>query len=405
MGICAGVRCKVSGTVMKKIITVCLFVVLPFIAACNDSSSSTSDSTFQSDIVTESFVNDAASVLSDYTMAQALEPNCTPDEASNLPLPSAFMVYRRSEAAPKRLVVFAHGIGHEVSASWVPHMRRQIQAARFLPQNPGDVVFLSTNYRDNFGFPALRGAHDTIAATLQVLERFPSIETVYLMGVSMGGSVSGTAIAESIDLQSGGRFSDVKEPLFDYWITVEGVSNLVETYSEAQAAVQAVDNDTARRAVEGIERDTGGTPAECPHAYTRRSPMYHAATMKAGGLKAATVIHPVNDGLVPHNQGRQMAAALTTATIPTQFFTITRVHPWQDNGTTGTETLLLGDADPYLNLAGHASESDPIHPVMVTAFQQLRKMLDGSYNETVPYFECVVDPEIPADSCQVDQFQ
>lgn len=33
------------------------------------------------------------------------------------------------------------------------------------------------------------------------------------------------------------------------------------------------------------------------------------------------------------------------------------------------------------------------------------KTLDGTYNETVPYFECVVGPNIPSDSCPVDQFQ
>ncbi|MBB3048095.1 hypothetical protein FHR99_002361 [Litorivivens lipolytica] len=389
----------------KIIITMGLMALCLALSACNDSSTTNTGTTRTTDVVVESFANDSRAVLSDYTLAAALEPHCEPSEVFDAEIPEAYLVYRRSEPSPTRLVVFAHGIGHDAGESWVPHMRRQIFAAAGLQNQPGSVVFLSTNYRDNGGFPTLHGAHDTIAATLTVLQRFPTIETVYLMGVSMGGAVSGTAIAESIDLTSGGRFKDVKEPLFDYWLTVEGVSNIVETYAEAQAAFQAVNNGTAKQAIDGMERDNGGSPAECPFAYQRRSPMFHAATMKAGGLRAATVIHPVNDGLVPHNQGRQMASALTTALIPTQFYTVTRVHPWQDSGSTGTGTLQVGAVDPYLNLAGHASEKDPIHPVMVTAFQQLMKMLDGSYNETVPYFECIIDPEIPSDSCQVDQFQ
>ncbi len=376
------------------------------VAGCNSSSSSSSSgSSSSSQLVVESFVNDAPTRLAAFDVEGPRDPMCAPDEASSVPLPLAYMAYRRDEA-PTRLVVFAHGIGHEVNRSWVPHMRRELQLARFLQNNPGNVAFVSTNYRDNFGFPALRGAHDTISATLHMLEKFPTIETVYLFGVSMGGAVSGTAIAESVDLTNGGsKFTADGSPLFDYWIDVEGVSSVLETYSEAAAAAGATGNETAQAAQAGIERDTGGIPVQCPLAYQRRSPVFQAALMKQAGIKAATVIHAVNDGLVPYNQGRQMAAALTTATIPTQFFTIVGVFPGQNPGTTGTGTLGAGDADPYLNLAGHASEADAFHPVMRTAFEQLRKMLDGTYNETAPYFECLIDFNLPPETCPVDQFQ
>jgi hypothetical protein len=257
---------------------------------------------------------------------------------------------------------------------------------------------VATDYRDNLGFPTLRGAYDTIAATEYALEKFPSIDTVYLFGVSMGGAVSGTAIVESAAISDDGK------ALYDYWITAEGVSQLVETYGEAKAAAEATGNATAMAAAAGIERDTGGTPAECPLAYQRRSPALHAAQMQLGGVQAATVIHPVNDGLVPHNQGREMAGALTTAGIATQFFTVVGIPEGQDPGTTGTGTLGAGEADGTLNLAGHGSEADATHPVMRTAFEQLRKMLDGQYNAEVPYFECIVDHRAPEDSCQVDQF-
>ncbi len=379
------------------------------LSACNDSSSSGSgagsSSSNSSVIVVETFTTDSAKELSAFTISGPMDPNpgCVPDTASNLPLPEGLLVYRRDEK-PTRLVVFAHGNGHFVRKSWLPHMRRELQLAQFYQNKPGSVAFVATDYRDNLGFPTLRGAHDTIAATLRALKQFPSIETVYLFGVSMGAAVSGTAIAESVVLPTGeSKFTTDGSPLFDYWIDVEGVSQLAETYSEAAVAAQI--SEFAAAARDGIERDAGGTPPECPLAYQRRSPAYHAATMKLGGIKAATVIHAINDGLVPHNQGRVMASALTTATIPTQFFTIVGVFPGQDPGTTGTETLQAGDADPYLNLAGHGSEAQAFHPVMRVAFENLRKMLDGTYNETVPYFECAIDPNLPPDSCQVDQFQ
>ncbi len=396
----------VLSSAFKASILCALLGSLSLLSACNSSSSSSSSSgSSSSSVVVESFTTNSAVELAEFDISgpMDLNPGCVPDEASNAPLPEGLLVYRQNEE-PTRLVVFAHGNGHFVRNSWLPHMRRELQLAQFYANNPGKVAFVATDYRDNLGFPTLRGAHDTIAATLRALEKFPSIETVYLFGVSMGAAVSGTAIAESVILPTGeSKFTEDGSPLFDYWIDVEGVSQLAETYTEAAVAAQI--SEFAAAARDGIERDAGGTPPECPLAYQRRSPAYHAAAMKLGGIRAATVIHAVNDGLVPHNQGRVMAGALTTATIPTQFFTILRVYEGQDPGTTGTETLQAGDVDPYLNLAGHGSEAQAFHPVMRVAFENLRKMLDGTYNETVPYFECAVDPDLPPDTCQVDQFQ
>lgn len=361
------------------------------VSGCNNDSVSSVSS---DNATVERFVSQSSHTIAPLD----INPACGPDAASGEPLPEGLLVYKKDET-PSRLVVFSHGIGHTVQASWLPHMRRELRLAQRLENTPGEVAFVATDYRDNLGFPALRGAYDTIAATQYALDKFPSIETVYLFGVSMGGAVSGTAIVESAAI------SDDGSSLYDYWITVEGVSQLAETYSEAKAAAEATGNETAMAAAAGIERDTGGTPAECPLAYQRRSPALHAAQMQLGGIKAATVLHPVNDGLVPYNQGREMAGALTTAGIATQFYTIVGIPEGQNPGSTGTGTLGAGEADPLLNLAGHGSEADAHHPVMRSAFEQLRKMLDGTYNETVPYFECIVDHRAPEDSCQVDQFQ
>jgi len=377
--------------------------IVASLCACGGTSHSTtgnsnSSNSSASSYVTETFTTDAATDLAAFNIAgpSDINPLCIPDTASNPPLPEGLLVFKKDEA-PTRLVVFSHGIGHNVRSSWLPHMLREIRLAKSLANHPSDVAFVTTDYRDNLGFPALRGAHDTIAATLHAMARFPSIKTVYLFGVSMGGAVSGTAIVESTAVTADGS------SLYDYWLDIEGVSQLAETYAEA-AAVASM-SETAAQAQAGLERDTGGNPVICPLAYARRSPAYHGAEMKLAGLRAATVVHAINDGLVPHNQGRVMAAALTTAGIATQFFTIAEVYPGQDPGTTGTGTVGAGDLDPYLNLAGHGSEAQASHPVMRVGFENMRKMLDGTYNETVPYFECVIDPNIPNDSCPVDQLQ
>lgn len=275
---------------------------------------------------------------------------------------------------PTRLVVFCHGYGHTVEASWFGHVQRTLRA---------DTAVVTTNYRNNLEFPTLRGAEDTIAATQLALARFPTVQTVYLLGVSMGGAISGTAISESVGLGPNG------ESLYDYWVMVEGVSMLTETWAEATAV--------GSPAGPQIEDDAGGTPLTVPQEYQRRSPALRAQDMAAGGLRAAAVVHDFNDGLVPYNQGREMAAALLLARIPTQMFDVLRTAADQPRGTTGTGAIagIPGLDDPNdtlgLNLAGHGSEADYNHPVIRTGFEQLELMLDGTYDETTPYNETVVD--------------
>ncbi len=283
------------------------------------------------------------------------------------------------DSQPTKLVVFCHGYGQTVEGAWLAHMRRTASP---------DIAVVSTNYRDNFGFPSLRGAEDTIIATRNALARFPSIKTVYALGVSLGGNVCGNAITESV------KQSPTGKSLYDYWVDVEGLSNLTESWLEATAALP--------EAAAGMERDVGGTPADKPDEYVRRSPALNAQTMKSGGLQAVAVIHGFNDGLVPYNQGREMATALLAAGIPTQFFNVIFDGTTQTSGTTltGDIGLITGGEAPDvndelgLNLTGHGFEGDYGHPVIRAGFDQLQLMLDGKF-PTTPYGESVINPTPP----------
>jgi len=283
------------------------------------------------------------------------------------------------DSQPTKLVVFCHGYGQTVEGAWLAHMRRTASP---------DIAVVSTNYRDNFGFPSLRGAEDTIIATRNALARFPSIKTVYALGVSLGGNVCGNAITESA------KQSPTGKSLYDYWVDVEGLVNLSESWLEGSAALP--------EAAAGMERDAGGTPAEKPDEYVRRSPALNAQTMKSGGLQAVAVIHGFNDGLVPYNQGREMATALLAAGIPTQFFNVIFDGATQTSGTTltGGLALLTGGETPDvndelgLNLTGHGFEGDYGHPVIRAGFDQLQLMLDGKF-PTTPYGESVINPTPP----------
>lgn len=304
-----------------------------------------------------------------------LQPTARSTDGETVRATMAFV----ADSQPTKLVVFCHGYGHTVEDAWLEHMRRTASS---------DVAVVSTNYRDNFGFPSLRGAEDTIIATRNALKRFPSIKTVYALGVSLGGNVCGNAITESA------KQSPVGKSLYDYWVDVEGLSNLTESWTEASAALPD--------AAAGMERDVGGTPADKPDEYVRRSPALNAQTMKSGGLQAVAVIHGFNDGLVPYNQGREMAAALMLAGVPTQFFDVVFDGATQTSGTTltGDIGLVTGGEAPDvndelgLNLTGHGFEGDYGHPVIRAGFDQLQLMLEGKF-PTAPYGESVINPTPP----------
>ncbi len=309
------------------------------------------------------------STLTDAAVVQAAAPASSGKTEPGQP--SSLLAYVPG-TEPTRLVVFCHGLGHTVEASWAPAMLEFADA---------DTAVIATNYRDNLKLPVLRAAHDTIAATLAAKQRFPSVQTVYLLGVSLGGAVSGTAITEAVHATPDGS------GLYDYWVDVEGLVNLSESWAEAVAA--------APEYASFIEEETGGTPLTAPTEYVRRSPALRAQEMAAAGLKAAVIVHDINDGLVVSNQAQEMALALLTAAIPVQVFNVIRVGEGQDPGTTGTGALagILGLDDPnnLIRLAGHGSEADYAHPVIRTGFEQLRLMLDGGYDDSIPFIEYTVD--------------
>lgn len=257
--------------------------------------------------------------------------------------------------SPTDLVVFVHGSGHTVQNAWAHHMVEVAQHG---------AVAVGVNFRDNFGFPTMWGAEDTIHATLDALDRFPSIERTILFGTSMGGAISGTAISEAPRFTGGGG-------LYDIWIDVEGVSNVTETWAEATAI--------GHPAGPGIERDAGGRPHEVPAEYARRSPVTRGADMAAAGLEQAILVHAPFDGLVAYWQGQSMNAALRGAGIPTRFTTVARGSGSYDDSTAFDlfSPQLEQANQSTVDLAGHAWEGDRDHPVNEAAFGHLITLLAG----------------------------
>ncbi|MDX1497307.1 MAG: hypothetical protein R3352_07120 [Salinisphaeraceae bacterium] len=350
-----------------KLLT-CLFA-FSAVAACgsdSDDDANNNGASASSDLppglVIEQFAVDA-------TQVQASAPPSAGKTEITQP-PGLLGYYEGS--VPTRLVVFAHGLNHNVVDHWTQYIIRTTRP---------DVATVTSDYRDNLQFPILRGAHDLIAATLHAKQRFPTIETVYLLGVSMGGAVSGTAIAESVHV------TDDATGLYDYWIALEPLVNLYEAYFEAALVLPEIAAD--------MEEDAGGDPLTQPQAYQRRSPVTRSMEMADSGIRAVAIVHPLNDGLVSYNQGREMALATSLVGIPTQLTTVLRTAEGQDAGTDGTgliaDTLGVDDPNDQIRLAGHADEADAAHPVMRRGFEILEELLDGTYDETIPYMEHVLD--------------
>ena len=248
---------------------------------------------------------------------------------------------------------------------------------KFLPGNNG--------VPESRGFPLMTGAKDTLTATKLFESRCKSIRTVVLMGVSLGGNTSGLALAMAGANRARSRDGS---PLYDYWIDVEGEVNLIETYLEARAAAAAV--ETAANAKQDIEEETGGPIERHPGAYETRTVVARMDDIEDARLRGAVVIHGLDDGLVPYNQGREMAALLDNANVSTDMITIGRKSEQSERETTASG-YAAGQLDPDYRspLAGHASERSTTHIVMVTAFDQLTRILHGEVPQG--YDEIFVD--------------
>lgn len=263
--------------------------------------------------------------------------------------------------SPVTLVTMAHGTGHYVQRSWAQHV---ISTVAHGNESGHPTVAVAINYRDNFGFPILRGAQDLITIAQRMKATYHVTRSI-LVGVSLGGAVSGTAIVEG---PSG---------LWDTWVDLEGIVNLVESYTEARVLAVAV--PIAGVASAGSERDAGGTLEQKPQEYTRRSPLLRVNEFVSQGIREVAVVHSNADGLVGYHQSVKMTAALCGLGIPTTFDTMTRGSGNSDDTTLpGYAPGVQAVNNSTIDLTGHGSEADAAHPVMAQGLHRLFELLDGT---------------------------
>ena len=290
---------------------------------------------------------------------------------------------------PKGLVLFDHGYGH-TSASWVEHMKKAAKKGLIAvtPDYRGIEIKPDSNgdgLPESRGWNVMKGAADTVAAAQLFEARCPSIDKIVVFGVSMGGNTAGLAVA-----MAGGERRSNGDPLFDYWVNVEGAVNVVETYIGARALAPV--NEFAANAQADIEKEMGGTIEEKPDQYLNHAVVNQMSEIKRSGIKGVISIHGLDDGLVPYNQAREITALLTANQIPNDMYTVGRESAETDDDTSATG-YVGGQLDENYDspIAGHASEKSQVHIIMVTAFERLWETFKGK--TPGPAREFVVDGE------------
>jgi acetyl esterase/lipase len=268
---------------------------------------------------------------------------------------------------PRGVVVFDHGYGHTME-SWREHAARTADTL--------GVIAIAPNYRGQTippvgqkvpsrGWRVAEGAADSIAFA-QHFDRLckPKGDNV-VYGVSMGGNTSGLVVAAKPKAADG-------SPLFDYWVAVEPAVNVTQTYLGASALAPA--NEFAANAKFDIEDAFGGSLAQKPDVYADRTVVNRTRDIAAAGLKGVYVVHGVADGLVTHNQSRELQGLLRAQRVPLDMWTAVTRKEGTEPGTTADGYLPTGQTSPF---AGHASETSTTHVVGVAGFAALDRIYAG----------------------------
>jgi acetyl esterase/lipase len=279
---------------------------------------------------------------------------------------SATGLYSLPNAAPRGIVVVGHGFpGTAASeASLVQQIATDDQVVALA------MDYRGTNLANGVGWRVIEGAQDSIAATKLFDSSCPLSAqfTNAVLGISMGGNMSGIAVASAAKRSSGAA-------LYDYWFDLAGVTDVPEIYTDATAISNAPIGSLqtiGREAVSSMNAEFGGTPVTAPAAYLGNSPVLRTSKMKSSGLKGVVISHGVLDGEVTSDMSVQMASALAGTGIPTDVYT----SVFKDPGTASGVTLdgdVLGLIPGYVSpFAGHVSQV-----VLGAATQRLTALYNG----------------------------
>ena len=300
----------------------------------------------------------------------------TPTQVRTLAYPvqgqTAQALYALPAHRPRGIVVFDHGYSHTMH-SWAKHLARvadTLGVIAIAPDYRGQVDSPGAKPGDlptSRGWQVAEGAQDSIAAAQLFDAACGHGGTNVVYGVSMGGNTSGLVVASKPKDQAG-------KPLFDYWVDVEGASNVTETYQGARALAPA--NAFAANARADIEKEMGGSFESVPQTYAERTVVNRTQDIAASGIKGVVMAHGIVDGLVTHDESRQLQALLRAQGIPVDMWAAFTHSATSESGTT-LDGYAPGHDSPF---AGHASETSMTQDVGLAGFAALT----GLYKGVVP---------------------
>ena len=300
---------------------------------------------------------------------------CTgdPTAVNTVSFGATFAYYAVPAKHPRGVVVFDHGYGHNPEG-WVAHLTdtaKRDQVIAVAPEYTGTPTYTDSLGGQQYsptvdysrGWKVAEGAQDSIAVAKLFDDSCGGLRTNVIYGVSMGGNASGLVAATKAARKDG-------KPLFDYWFDVEGVTNVTETYLEARS-FKNTGSTFAANAQSDIENEMGGPIEQNPGAYLAHTVV--AQDVTASGIRGVVLVHGVDDGTVPYDQTREMAARLRQLGLPNDVFTVGTHGPSNESGGT-----IENDIDPSFSspFSGHGDEAHFNQLVIKTGFDRLAALYD-----------------------------
>ena len=194
---------------------------------------------------------------------------------------------------PTTLVILCHGFGYPAGA-----------LRPFMEELAGHgAVVVAMDYRGSLGsFNVQYGVQDTVSATRDLLERFPSVSRTIIYGYSMGGAVAGLTVAA---MPSG---------TFDVWVSGSGVADAEELWETVPALRPA------------IEHEMGGAPGETAR-YEELSVLNALDDIANKQLASVVLVHARADPIVPSKQSETIHELLVARNVPTVYFEVVGQQP------------------------------------------------------------------------------
>ncbi|MCA1711573.1 MAG: alpha/beta fold hydrolase [Actinobacteria bacterium] len=283
---------------------------------------------------------------------------------------TATALYALPAGTPKGVVVFDHGYGHTMY-SWAEHITRtasQLGVIAVAPDYRGqiDTPGAAGKLPSSRGWQVAEGAADSIAAVQLFDAECGHKGTNVVYGVSMGGNTSGLVVASKPKDSKG-------KPLFDYWVAVEPAVNVTETYQGARRLAPV--NTFAANATADIEKEMGGTFEQKSDVYLDRTVVNRTQDIVDSGLKGVSIAHGIVDGLVTHDESRQLQALLRAQGMPVDMWSALTHSKTSEPGTTLDGYAPVPHDSPF---AGHASETSTTHDVGLAGFAALTGLFQGA---------------------------